>query len=153
MIFIYGWRLVIRNPRRTLTYLFGQALAVGLFAGILFFVDATSRQMTETTIASIQLDLVAHAVTPNMDLSAVADQLSAQHGIQAVEPVSVADFISATRTGENQVSPGGRLFAIRPSYFQTFDLVRISQGSLNPDGVMVGEELAISLGLRIGDNL
>lgn len=39
----YAFRPVTRNPRRTFTYLFGLALAVGLFAGILFFVDATAR--------------------------------------------------------------------------------------------------------------
>ena len=64
----YAWRLVTRNPRRTFTYLFGLALAVGLFAGILFFVDATTRQMTDLALAPVKLDLVAHATTPDVNV-------------------------------------------------------------------------------------
>lgn len=153
MTFAYAWRLVVRNPQRTATYLFGLALAVGLFAGILFFVDATARQMTGTAIAAVQLDLVGRATTPDMDLPAVADQLAAQRGIQVVEPVTVADFTSAVKVGGTRPSPAGRLFAVNPSYFQTFDVVQITQGQLNPSGVMVGEEMAIAQGLRVGDTI
>jgi len=153
MTLAYAWRLVTRNLRRTATYLFGLALAVGLFAGILFFVDATARQMTATAIAAVRLDLVAHAVTPNMDLPAVATKLSTQRGVLAAEPVTVADFTSAIKEGGTQPSPAGRLFAINPSYFQTFDLVQATQGRLDPAGVMVCEEMAIAQGLKIGDTI
>jgi hypothetical protein len=43
MMLIYAWRLVLRNPRRTATYLFGLTLAVGLFSGILFFCNCASQ--------------------------------------------------------------------------------------------------------------
>ena len=153
MMLAYAWRLVTRNLRRTATYLFGLALAVGLFAGILFFVDATARQMTATAIASVQLDLVAHAVAPNMDLPAVAKRLAGQRGILAVEPVTVADFTSAVKVGGRQPSPAGRLFAVNPSYFQTFDVVQVTEGRLDPGGVMVCEEMAIAQQLKVGDTI
>ena len=75
MILAYAWRLVIRNPRRSATVLFGLALAVGLFAGILFFVDVTARQMTETAIAPVKLDLVAHATTPTLSTTDLVNSI------------------------------------------------------------------------------
>jgi len=149
----YAWRLVTRNPRRTGTYLFGLALAVGLFAGILFFVDVNARQMTATAIASVPIDLVAHATTPTMDLPQVAARIVAQRGILAAEPVAVADFSAAIKAGTKQSSPAGRLFAMDPSYFKTFDIVRPSQGGPSPAGAMVSEEMAIAQSLKIGDTI
>src|SRR5215210_1581546 len=120
MAFIYAWRLITRNPRRTATYLFGLALAVGLFAGILFFVDATARQMTATALAPVKLDLVAHATTPDVAMPAIVPTIAQSRGIIAAEYVTPADFVSAPKVGGTQASPAGRMFAIAPSYFATF---------------------------------
>ena len=149
----YAWHLVTRNPRRTGTYLFGLALAVGLLAGILFFVDATARQMTATALAPVKLDLVAHATQPDLDMAAMLPALRAQRGVVAAEAVSVADFTSAARSGANRASPAGRLFAISPAYFQTFDVLQISQGQFDPSGVLVSEAMAIAQNLKVGDTL
>jgi len=40
---------LVRNPRRTLTAVVGVALGVGLFCGVLFFVDGLSASMTART--------------------------------------------------------------------------------------------------------
>jgi putative ABC transport system permease protein len=153
VILSYAWKLVTRNPRRTLTYLFGLALAVGLFAGILFFVDAITREMTATAIAPVKLDLVAHATSPIVNITDMLPTLSSLHGVNAVEPISVADFASAQKVGRGQASPAGRMFAISSSYFQTFDLLQVSVGQLSPSGVMVSEAMAIAQNLKLGDNL
>ena len=92
MTFAYAWKLVLRNPRRTGTYLFGLALAVGLFAGILFFVDATARQMTATALAPVKLDLVAHATTPDVAMPAIVPTIAQARGITAAEPVTDRRF-------------------------------------------------------------
>ena len=90
VILAYAWRLVTRNPRRSATYLFGLALAVGLFAGILFFVDATTRQMTATALAPVKLDLVAHATKPDVNVADMVPTLSAQRGKEGtVLPIPV----------------------------------------------------------------
>ena len=151
MILKYAWHLVTRNSRRTATYLFGLALAVGLFAGILFFVDVTTRQMTETALAPVRIDLVAHTTSPDVKMADVATSLVSQHGITTVEPVTTADFLSAVKVGGAQPSPAGRMFAIAPSYFQNFDVLRISEGKLDPKGVMVSEAMAIAQNLKVGD--
>jgi putative ABC transport system permease protein len=149
----YAWKLVTRNLRRTGTYLFGLALAVGLFAGILFFVDVTTRQMTATALAPVQIDLVAHATSPDVNMADVIQNFSTQKGITAVEPVTTADFLSAVKLGGTQASPSGRMFAVSPSYFQSFDILRLSEGSLNPNGVMISEAMAIAQNLKVGDQV
>lgn len=150
---LYAWRLVTRNPRRSATYLFGLALAVGLFAGILFFVDAMARQMTMTGLAPVKLDLIAHATQPTVNVGTAAPQIAAQRGILAAEPVTAADFASAQKVGGTQTSPTGRLFAIAPSYLTTFELLQVSQGKFDPYGALVSEAMAVSQNLRVGDSL
>ncbi len=153
MTFAYAWRLVTRNPRRTATYLFGLALAVGLFAGILFFVDATARQMTATALAPVKLDIVAHATQPDVNTGAMLSAITAQRGIAAAEPVTAADFASAQKVGAAQASPAGRLFAITPAYFGTFDLLQISAGQFDPAGALISEAMAVAQNLKVGDTL
>ena len=153
MTLTYAWRLITRNPRRTVTYLFGLALAVGLFAGILFFVDATSREMTATAIAPVKLDIIVHATTPDVIVTDMLEPIRAQRGISAAEPMAAADFTSAQKVGDTQLSPSGRMFAINPSYFETFDILQISEGKFDPNGMIVGEAMAIAQNLKIGDSV
>ena len=53
----YAWRDLIRNPRRTLASMVGVALGVGLFSGVLFFVDGSAATMTARAIAPVTLDI------------------------------------------------------------------------------------------------
>src|SRR5215216_3901894 len=153
MALIYSWRLITRNLRRTVTYLFGLALAVGLFAGILFFVDATSREMTATSIAPVKLDIIVHATKSDVIIADMLAPIRGQRGILAAEPLVAADFTSAQKVGDTQISPSGRMFAIDASYLETFDILQISAGRLAPSGVMVSEAMAIARGLKLGDEL
>src|SRR5215210_634925 len=153
MAFIYAWRLITRNPRRTATYLFGLALAVGLFAGILCFVDVTPREMTATAIAPVRVDIIVHATKPDVVVTDMLDPIRAQRGILAAESLAAADFASAQKVGDMQISPSGRMFAIDPSYFETFDILQISEGKFDPAGVMVSEAMAIARGLQLGDGV
>lgn len=153
MIIQYAWRLVARNRRRTGTYLFGLALAVGLLSGILFFVDATGREMTATALAPVRLDIIAHGVEPTFDPTTAVAAVAAQRGVIGVEPVTTADFSSAVKVGGTQPSPVGRMFALQSSYFDTFDVLQISSGQFAPDSVMVSEAMAIVQKLKVGDSL
>jgi putative ABC transport system permease protein len=53
----YVWRELIRNPRRTLASLTGVALGVGLFAGVLFFIDGSSASMTKRALEPLAVDM------------------------------------------------------------------------------------------------
>lgn len=153
MIVQYAWYLVARNRRRTGTYLFGLALAVGLLSGILFFVDATGREMTATALAPVKLDIIAHAVKPDFDPTTAVAAVAAQRGVLGVEPVTAADFTSAIKAGGTQPSPVGRMFALQPSYFDTFDVLQTSSGGFAAGSVMVSEAMAIVQKLKVGDEL
>jgi putative ABC transport system permease protein len=53
----FVWRDLVRNPRRTLASLTGIALGVGLFSGVLFFIDGSGATMTERALAPLALDM------------------------------------------------------------------------------------------------
>ncbi len=46
-----------RNPRRTLSTVVGVTLGIGLFCGILFFVDGLSASMTQRAVAPLAIDM------------------------------------------------------------------------------------------------
>src|SRR5258707_12369982 len=122
-MFSYALRLVRRTPSRTLTDLFGLALAVGLFASILVFVDASSRRMTDLALAPVQLDMVGHGTTPDFDPVKAAAALTGVENVSSVEPVISADFASLTKVGTADTTANnhsGRMFAMNPGYFNTF---------------------------------
>ena len=48
---------LLRNPRRTLSTMVGVTLGVGLFCGVLFFVDGLSASMTQRAIAPLPIDM------------------------------------------------------------------------------------------------
>ena len=57
MLARYVWADIVRNPRRTLSAVAGVCLGVGLFCGVLFFVDGLSASMTRRAVAPLHLDM------------------------------------------------------------------------------------------------
>ncbi|HUY74787.1 MAG TPA: FtsX-like permease family protein [Candidatus Dormibacteraeota bacterium] len=57
-------RDLLRNPRRTLASVTGVALAVGLFSGIVFFVDSSAATMTQRAVAPVAIDMQAGVTSP-----------------------------------------------------------------------------------------
>ena len=53
----YAVRDLVRNPRRTLATLAGVTLGVGLFSGVLFFIDGSGASMTRRAIAPVAIDV------------------------------------------------------------------------------------------------
>jgi putative ABC transport system permease protein len=60
----YVWRELVRNPRRTLASLVGVALGVGLFSGVLFFIDGSSATMTKRALDPLALDMQRVLTSP-----------------------------------------------------------------------------------------
>jgi len=56
-LYRYVWRDLIRNPRRTLASIVGVTLGVGLFSGVLFFIDGSAASMTKRALSPLALDL------------------------------------------------------------------------------------------------
>lgn len=53
----YVWRDLVRNPRRTTASVIGVTLGVGLFSGVLFFIDGSGASMTKRALAPLALDM------------------------------------------------------------------------------------------------
>jgi putative ABC transport system permease protein len=60
----YVWRDLVRNPRRTLASLIGVILGVGLFSGVLFFIDGSSATMTQRAIDPLAIDMQRVLTSP-----------------------------------------------------------------------------------------
>ena len=57
MLASYVLRDLVRNPRRTLSTVAGVVLGVGLFCGVLFFIDGLSASMTQRAAAPLPIDM------------------------------------------------------------------------------------------------
>ena len=57
MLARYVFADLVRNPRRTLSTAVGVGLGVGLFCGVLFFVDGLSASMTQRAVAPLSIDV------------------------------------------------------------------------------------------------
>ncbi len=57
MLTRYVFADLVRNPRRTMSTMVGVTLGVGLFCGVLFFVDGLSASMTQRAVAPLPIDM------------------------------------------------------------------------------------------------
>jgi putative ABC transport system permease protein len=167
--FSYAATSLLRAGSRTVAYLLGLGLAVALFSGTLFFMDGSARSMTLRAAAPVLLDFQARSIDPKTDIAQFASQLQAQKGVKAVLPfVSAAISIVPSSTVTTTTPPanprsGGsnltgqvlaaRLFAVPLEYPTAFPLLTVSSGKFEAGGVLVSEQMALSLHLKPGDTL
>lgn len=150
----YTARLLLRSPGRSLTLVGGLALGVALVVSVLLFVDSSSRQLTQTAIAPVPVDMVGHATTATVDEAAILSSFRSEPGVASVEPLDAVDFSAASKAGAlTQKTPPGRIFAIAPSFLKAFDLLGVGSGSLTTDGVLISEATASRLNLNAGDSI
>lgn len=151
--FTYALKLIFRNRRRTLTYLFGLVLAVGLLSSILFFVDASARRMTQTAVAPVVVDMQVRSTLAHPDLTPVADALRREPFVAHVESLTIADFASLSVPGTNHTTSSGKLFVLEPSYLSAFSALRLLSGRADSSGVLISQAAANDLGLSIGNTV
>ncbi len=149
----YAFQIITRNPRRTFTYLFGLVLAVGLFAGILFFVDASSQRMTQSAVQAVTVDMqvASTLATPNLD--PIVAQLRATPNVIAAQPLLSADFGGAANTAGDKTAAAGKVFVVTPEYFSALKTLRVAAGAFDSQGALVSQQLFGALGLKIGDTI
>lgn len=85
----YVWRDLLHNPRRTLASLVGVTLGVGLFSGILFFMDGSGATLTERAIAPLPLDMQLVLTSAPGGGLRLSEQLSAPAALGAGEMATV----------------------------------------------------------------
>jgi putative ABC transport system permease protein len=86
----YTLRDLVRNPRRSLASVLGVALAVGLFSGIVFFVDSSAASMTQRAIAPVTIDMQAGLSQP------LASALSLTETIDAAGALATGQVATIT---------------------------------------------------------
>ena len=150
----YTIRLLLRSPGRSLALVAGLALGVALVVSVLFFVDSSSRQLTQTAIAPVPVDMVGHATVGTVDETAILSSFRSQPGVSLVEPLDSVDFAAASKAdAPTQKTPPGRLFAVDQSFLRSFDLLAVGTGSLTANGVVVSEATASRLNVKAGDTI
>ena len=145
----YAFISLVRGGMRSVAYLVGLALALALFSSTLFFIDGSSRSLTQRAIAPVLLDFQARTFDPTVNITTYTAQLRSQPKVATVEPFISAGVTVVPTTGTATAFPT-RLFAIAPTYPTTFTLLRISGGSFPASGALISEQLAVRLRLQVG---
>lgn len=99
---------LVRNPRRTLSTMVGVILGVGLFCGVLFFVDGLSASMTQRAVAPLPLDMqriVTDRVGATLEFDQTVTPLGIPEGAAEGEQWSVRlKLTNPGRTDANEVT-------------------------------------------------
>src|SRR5579872_2634535 len=90
-------RDLLRNPRRTLASVIGVALAVGLFSGIVFFVDSSAATMTQRAVAPVAIDMQAGVTSPLASPLALTEAVTGPASLAVGQTVTVT--LTVTNTG------------------------------------------------------
>lgn len=103
---------LIRNPRRTLATMVGVSMGVGLFCGVLFFIDGLSASMTQRAAAPLAIDM-QRIVTERVggaleltqtivtgDAAPAADQFRIELEIRNTSPVTANDVTLRSVPGD-----------------------------------------------------
>ncbi|MEO7197066.1 MAG: FtsX-like permease family protein [Solirubrobacterales bacterium] len=85
----YARRDLLRNPRRTLASLIGVVLGVGLFSGVLFFIDGSGASMTQRALAPVALDMQTVLTSPLGEGVRLFEHLSDEGPLKAGERTMV----------------------------------------------------------------
>ncbi len=89
-MFSYARRDLLRNPRRTLASLVGVVLGIGLFSGVLFFIDGSGASMTKRAIAPVVLDMQRVLTSPLGEGLSLDERLSTSGALGAGDRTTVA---------------------------------------------------------------
>lgn len=146
---------VVRNPRRTIAYVSGTIIAVGLISSVFFFVLASARVMTQRSIAPVRIDMQALVNNPRDSTTAIMANLLKRHSVLRAERFAEASFTSALFTSGHSAgqTSAGKLIAVDPSYFTALGVPVVRQGTLTPGGMVISVDMGTNLGARAGDTL
>ncbi len=128
MIVWLAFQSLRRAPLRLILGAFGVAFPVALLAATLLFLSQAVGSMTQIALQPVQVEQRALATSLDVDMSAVARQITAVAGVSTVDRFAAANvFVHTPR------DPGGasaRLFAVDPRYFRDHPWVRAVGGSI-----------------------
>ena len=100
----YVRRDLLHNPRRTFASLAGVTLGVGLFAGVLFFMDASGATLTDRALAPLTLDMQRVLTSPLGAGIRLSEELSAAAALEIGDRATIT--LTVTNDGAEWLSPG-----------------------------------------------
>lgn len=125
---------LVRNPRRTLSTIAGVILGVGLFCGVLFFIDGLSASMTQRAVAPLAIDMqriVTEKVGADVTLTQSSDPAQLNGGEQAEIVLTVVNegSFAANEVTVRSTPTRGLTFVPRS---MTLDDIPLTDGDGNP---------------------
>ncbi|MDX6377539.1 MAG: putative transport system permease protein, partial [Gaiellaceae bacterium] len=151
-------RLALHNlthaPARTVQRVVVLGAAVAMLGAMLVFVSHSLRTMTSTATRTVPIAWQG-PVDSYQAAQRVAAGVAAQPGITAAVPSATAPFAGAEHlapTGTVRTGAGS-ILAVPTDYATRFHTLRILQGSLEPGGVVLDQQLAATLQAAVGDTI
>jgi putative ABC transport system permease protein len=92
----YVRRDLLRNPRRTLAALAGVTLGIGLFSGVLFFIDGSGASMTQRALAPLAIDMQRVVASPLGGGIELSEHVSPSGRVAAGQEVQVTLTLANT---------------------------------------------------------
>ncbi len=138
MIVWLAFQSLRRAPLRLVLGAFGVAFPVAMLAANLLFLSQAVTSMTQISLEPVQVEQRALATSLDVNMSAVAHQLTAVPGVSSVDRFAAASVV-VHASGD----PGGasaRLFAVDPRYFRDHPWARVVSGSPN-GGALLDQSL------------
>ncbi len=150
----HTFRLVLREPRRSLAALVGVTIAAALISSVLLFGTASGTTVTRRALAGLPVDAQV-VLGPTSDANAALTIVRADPAVKAVTAFELAHFDSAARNsaGTATQTSVGVLIGLDPSYSATTGLFQTSAGSIAPGQVAISRDLASNLGAVPGNSL
>jgi putative ABC transport system permease protein len=147
-------RLVLREPRRTVTSALGVSIAAALLVSVVLFGTASGATLTRRALATLPIDAQA-LLAAGADNAAAAALVSADPAVTGVLPFDLIHFDSAslTKSGAATQTGVGVVVGVGPTYTAATGLFRVSQGAAAPGSVTISRDLATNLGAIPGDKL
>jgi putative ABC transport system permease protein len=143
-----------RSPGKTLTRVLVLAASVALLGGMLLFVGNSLRTMSGSAVRSVPLHWQGPVSSYAQDRR-VAAGVARQQGVLQASPAATAPFASAAHKATGSVTSAGHgsILAVPGNYLDHIRTFRVLQGSLQPGGVVLDQQMAATLKARVGDTV
>jgi len=150
----HTFRLVIREPRRSIAALVGVAIASALITTVLLFGTASGSTVTRRALADLPIDAQV-VLEPGVDPTAAGATVGADPAVRSVSPFDLAHFesASATKNGTATQTSVGVLVGVDPAYSPATGLFALSSGAIDPGEIAISRDLASNLGAVPGDSI
>lgn len=147
-------RLLVRNPRRSVTTIVGTALAAGLVSAVLLFGVASETTLTRRALADVPVDEQV-VLAPTSDAAAAQAMVTADPAVRDASPFTLVHFDSAELTagGAATQTSSGVIVGIDPGYIAMTGWFTPVSGEVAPGGIAISRDLSSNLGATAGDTI